>query len=238
MLSVASGSASAQPSSTLDVASVKASRSVSTESNLDSVRGRLTATNITVKELIRLGYGVKDYQILRAPAWIDSQRFDISAKSVSGNANSIEDERLLVRELLADRFQLITHRESKPMPVYLLVVAKGGPRLTPHSDTAPRTRGGCGRLVGRRVTTETIATMLSRQVDHEVFNRTGVSGEYDIQLDFTPDSGPCQAASVATDPSGLPSIYTAVQEQLGLKMEAGKAPVEVLVIDRLEKWTK
>jgi uncharacterized protein (TIGR03435 family) len=113
---------------------VKASRDASTDSNLDSVRGRLTATNITVKELIRLAYGVKDYQIGRVPGWVDNVRFDIAAKSAGGNAKSLEDEKALVRELLADRFQFASHREAKQMPVYWLVVAKGGPKLTPHKS--------------------------------------------------------------------------------------------------------
>jgi uncharacterized protein (TIGR03435 family) len=125
----------------------------------------LTATNITVRELIRLAYGVRDYQIRKTPKWVDSERFDIAVKSVSVIAKSLEDEKALVRELLADRFQLTTHREEKQMPVYLLLVAKNGP-----PDAGTRTRGGCGRLVGRRVTADAIATILSKQVEHKVLN--------------------------------------------------------------------
>lgn len=233
--------ASAQAPQILEVASVRPIRNVTTESNFDSVRGRLTATNVTVKELIRIAYSVKDYQLERAPGWLGSERFDIVAKSVSGSASSFDEEKLLVRELLADRFQLKTHQESKQMSVYLLVVAKGGPKLTAHNDAATRTRGGCGRLVGRRITLDGIATMLSRPLDREVLNRTGLSGEYDIQLDFTLDSGPCrrgaesQGGSGANDPSGLPSIFTALQQQLGLKLESSKGPVDILVVDRVER---
>jgi uncharacterized protein (TIGR03435 family) len=226
--------ASAQQPQVLEVASVRPSRNAMTDSNLNSVRGRLTATNVTVKELIRLAYSVKDYQLERAPAWLGSERFDIAAKSVSGSASRIEEEKLLVRELLADRFQLKTHQESKQMPVYLLVVAKGGPKLTPHNDAGTRTRGGCGRLVGRRMTPDGLATMLSRPLGREVLNRTGLSGEYDIQLDFTPDSGPCRGTA-ESDPSGLPSIYTALQQQLGLKLESTKGFVEILVVDHVER---
>jgi uncharacterized protein (TIGR03435 family) len=231
----------AQESKSIEVASVKPSRNTMADSNLDSVRGRLTATNMTVRELIRLAYGVKDHQIAQAPKWIGSDRFDIAVKSVHTDSKGLEDEKSLVRELLADRFQLTTHREAKQMAVYLLVVAKEGPKLKAHNDAGPRARRGCGRLVGRRVTADDIATILSRQVDHAVFNRTGLAGEYDFQLDFTPDSGPCRAAqdslgaSPATDPSGLPSIYTAVQQQLGLKLESSRGPVELLVIDHVEK---
>src|SRR5262249_31868215 len=119
----------AQPPKLIEVASVKPSRNTSAGSNLDSIRGRLTATNITVRELIRLAYGVRDYQLRQAPRWIDSERFDIAAKSLDGNAQSVQDEKSLVRELLADRFQLATHLETKQMSVYLLVVAKDGPKL-------------------------------------------------------------------------------------------------------------
>ena len=232
-----------QESKLIEVAYVKPSRNDTADSNLDSVRGRLTATNITVRELIRLAYGVRDYQIRQAPKWVDSERFDIAVKSVSVNAKSLEDEKSLVRELLADRFQLTTHREEKQMPVYLLVVAKHGPLLAPHNDAGTKTRGGCGRLVGRRVTADAIATILSKQVERPVLNRTDLSGEYDFQLDFTPDSGPCRAAGdsqrgSAVDPSGAPSIYTAVQQQLGLKLESSRGPVELLVIDRVEKPTE
>ncbi len=228
-----------QPSKLIEVASVRPSLNATGDSNVDSVRGRLTATNITVRELIRLAYSARDYQVVQAPKWVDSDRFDVVAKSVSANSNGLEDEKALVRELLADRFRLATHRERKEMPVYLLVLGKGGPKLTPHNDAGIRTRGGCGRLVGRRVTADAIATMLSRQVEHEVVNRTGLAGEYDFQLDFTPDTVPCRTAdsqgSPAADPSGPPSIYTAVQQQLGLKLESSKGPVELLVIDRVEK---
>jgi uncharacterized protein (TIGR03435 family) len=230
----------AQSPQFIEAASIKPSHDVAADSNLDSVPGRLTATNITVRELIRLGYGVRDYQLERAPKWIDSQRFDITAKSTSASTK-LDELKALVRELLVERFQLATHRETKQSAVYVLVLAKGGPKLTPHDDVGPKTRGGCGRLVGRRVTADAISTILSRQLEHEVVNHTGLSGEYDFQLDFTPDTGPCRAAadsqggSAATDPSGTPTLYTAVQQQLGLKLESSKGPVEMLIIDRVEK---
>lgn len=224
----------ANPPQNLEVSSVKASHTASAESNVDSVRGRLTATNITVRELIRLAYGVRDYQIERAPGWVDAERFDIVAKSVSSTSNSMEDLKSLVRELLASRFQLATHRESRQASLYLLVAAKDGPKLAAHNDAAPKARGGCGRLLGRGVTADAIATILSRQLDREVVNRTALSGEYDFQLNFTPDSGPC-APNADSDPPGRPSLYAAVQEQLGLKLEPAKGPVEFLVIDRVNR---
>jgi uncharacterized protein (TIGR03435 family) len=124
---------------------------------------------------------VADYQIAPAPKWIDT-----AVKKAGGAASGLEEassaheERSLVRELLADRFHLTAHREAKQMAVFLLVVAKDGPRLKAHDDSGAKIRGGCGRLVGRRVTADGIATILSRHVDHEVVNRTSLAGEYDF----------------------------------------------------------
>jgi uncharacterized protein (TIGR03435 family) len=236
-----------QASRLIEVASVKPSRGGATDSNLDSVRGRLTGTNITVRELIRLAYGVKDYQIERAPGWVDSERYDIAAKSVRGTAvgaaassksASLEEERAVVRELLADRFQLATHHETKQARVYLLLVGKNGPKLTAHNDgSGAGTRKGCGHLAGKRLTMDTIAAALSRELETPVFDRTGLPGKYDFQLEWTPDSGPCRAAADGggADPAGLPSFFAALQQQLGLRLEAAKGPVEVLVVDRVER---
>lgn len=232
-------SASAQQSQGFEVASIKPSRNSMAESNVDSAPGgRLTATNITVRELIRLAYGMKDYQIEHAPGWIEGERYDIAAKSAITARTSFEQEQSQVRELLIDRFHLTTHRETKQAQMYLLVVAKDGPKLTAHNEgTGSGTRKVCGHLAGKRLTTDTIATVLSRQFERDILNRTGLSGKYDFQLDWMPDSGPCPAAvdSEASSVTALPSIFTAIQQQLGLKLEASKGPVEFLVIDHVER---
>ncbi|SPE25163.1 conserved exported hypothetical protein [Candidatus Sulfopaludibacter sp. SbA3] len=215
----------------IEVASIKLSRDTKADSNFDSAPGgRLTATNITVRYLIRLAYAVEDYQVERTPAWVDGDLYDIAAKSSGGKTTSLEEERSVVRELLTDRFQLATHRETKQLPVYLLVVGKNGSKLTAHNDgSGAKTRKSCGHLAGTRVTADVIALMLARQFERNVLNQTGLPGKYDFQLDFTPDSGPCPVDS------GQPSIFTAVQQQLGLKLESGKGPVETLVIDKVER---
>lgn len=217
-----------------EVASIRPNRSGSTESNLDSLpSGRLTATNITVKELIRLAYGVKDYQVERAPDWIETERYDIAAMGPIGS-KKLEDEQARVRALLEDRFQLKTHRVTKEGRVFLMVVDKSGSKLKPHNDgTGTRTRKGCGHLGGMRVTVDVIATMFSRMLDRDVLNRTGLAGKYDFELDWTPDTGPCLAAD--GEAPVRESFFTAVQQQLGLKLEAGRGPVEFLVIDRVER---
>ena len=232
----------AQQAEGFEVASIKPSRSSSAESNLDSAPGgRLTATNISVRELIRLAYGVKDYQVEHAPGWIDGERYDIAAKSASSKTTSYTEEQSQVRDLLSARFHLATHRETKQMQVYLLTVGKNGAKLNAHNEgVGSKTRKGCGHLAGTRLTMDTIATVLSRQFERDVLNRTGLPGKYDFQLDWTPDSGPCPA--LADSPGGseaavLPSIFTAIQQQLGLRLESAKGPVEILVIDRVGRPT-
>jgi uncharacterized protein (TIGR03435 family) len=232
----------AQTVRTLEVASVKPSSSKNADSNLDSTPGRLTATNITVMELIRLAYTVKDYQLGRAPGWLDSERYDIAAKVSGGNSKNLEEERAVVRELLAGRFQLATHRETKEVGVYFLVVAKSGSKLTPHNDgVGSGSRRSCGHLAGTRLTADTIATILSRLLEREVLNRTDLPGKFDFKLDWTPDSGPCPSAgdgdagAAAGNPPSLPSFNAAVQQQLGLRLESGKGPMEVLMIDHVER---
>jgi uncharacterized protein (TIGR03435 family) len=217
-----------------EVVSIRPNRSGATDSNLDSLPGgRLSATNITVRELIRLAYGVKDYQIERAPGWIDTERYDIAATGSAGRKASMAGEQGRVRAMLAERFQLKAHRESREGRVYVLAVAKDGPKLTPHNDGAgTRTRKGCGHLSGSRVTVDVIATMLSREAERDVLNRTSLSGKFDFQLDWTPDVRACLADE---DAPARPSFYTAVQQQLGLKLEAAKAPVEVLIIDGVDR---
>jgi uncharacterized protein (TIGR03435 family) len=220
-----------------EVVSVKPNRSSSTESNLDSAPGgRLTATNVTVRELIRLAYDVKDFQIERAPGWVDGDRFDINAKNATGKTATLDGERAEVRALLEERFQLKARRETKPGSVYLLVVGKNGSKLTPHNEgTGSRSRKGCGHLEGMRLTAETIATVLSRQLDRDVLNRTGLPGKFDFTLDWTPDAGPCPVAESGAEPTTRPSFVAAVQQQMGLKLEPGKAPVETLVIEHVER---
>jgi bla regulator protein blaR1 len=224
-------------SQAFEVASVKPSRSGGGESNFDSrPGGRLTATNVSLRELIRLAFGVRDYQIARAPGWIDTARYDIDAKTGSAGNAGDKDISPLLRHLLADRFRLTAHRETRELRVYALAVGKNGPRLIAHNDgSGARTRTGCGHLAGTRLTMDVLATVLSRQFECDVLNRTGLAGKYDFELDWTPEAGPCATAAESGEPSVRPSIFTALQEQLGLKLESTMGPIEVLIIDHVEK---
>jgi uncharacterized protein (TIGR03435 family) len=221
----------AQTPQALEVASIRPNHSGSTDSNVDSTAGgRLTVTNETLKELIKLAFSVKDYQISGAPGWIDSERYDIAAKTASAVKLSLEDEKSLLRTLLADRFSMKSHRETKEDIIYTLRIGKDGSRLTRHDDgTGTKARASCGHLLGGRVTTAVLATMLSRQLEHDVADETGLPGKYDFQLDWTPDAGPCPGST-----ADQPSIFTAVQQQLGLRLESAKGAVEILVIDHIQ----
>ncbi|MGA3202289.1 MAG: TIGR03435 family protein [Bryobacteraceae bacterium] len=209
-----------------EVASVKRSAPGSHGPTIyNPTRERFAITGITTKSLIAYAYDVRDFQVSGGPGWVGSEEYDIVAKP-QGDANN---ERILAmaRGLLAERFSLTLHRESKEMPVLALVVSKGGPRLQPSVGTGgPEVRGGQGRLVARKVTMGLLAAQLAgRVLDRAVLDRTGIVGEFDVNLEWTPDESP--------DPGA--SIFTALQEQLGLKLETQKGVVDVLVVDHVER---
>jgi len=149
----------------------------------------------------------------------------------------------MVQQLLADRFKLAVHRETKELPAYALVVAKSGPKLTATKDTGggKGTSSGDGHLTATGLTmarlAQTLTQILSRELGRVVIDKTGIVGEYDLSLTWTPDDRSAAAANTSKDTPDLPgpSIFTALQEQLGLKLESTKAPVETLVIDHIEE---
>jgi uncharacterized protein (TIGR03435 family) len=157
--------------------------------------------------------------------WIDSQRFDISAKSEGHGPVDKEQSNLMLRQLLADRFGLVFHRETKELVVYSLVVGKNGPKLKEGGTEGPYLSGlAPGKLVGTRASMASLTRALSRSLGRPVKDETGLRGQYDFTLVWSPDD--------AADASG-PSLFTAVQDQLGLRLESKKAPVETIVIDHL-----
>lgn len=234
-------------SNSFDVVSVKTGDPSFRGMSMHVSPSGFSVTNVTLKYLIQYAWDVKGFQISGGPGWMGSDRFSIEAKSDErlgvdfDHANSENykafAERLhsRIRSLLADRFGLRLHTEQRVMPVYELVVAGTGPKLSPAADGAPEGWStGSGMLKGTRVSTKTIAHGLSDATERIVIDRTGLTGYYDYRLNWTPDAtavGEPHASEQATGPS----LFTAVQEQLGLKLKAAKAPVEVLVIDRTEK---
>jgi uncharacterized protein (TIGR03435 family) len=224
-----------------EVASIKASKQGGRgRSLLTDPAGRFTTENATLRAIIVFAFGVRDFQISGGPSWLDSDRFDIVAKPQ--NRSTPAQVPQMVQSLLVDRFKLKFHRETKEMPVFALVVGKNGPKLKPTKpeDDASRSnrgfQGGRGELNALGADMAALATRLSAIVGRPVIDRTGLTGRFDFKLQWEPDT-PVQMRSpdgpVADSEHG-PSIFTAVQ-QLGLKLENQKAPVEIMVIDSVEK---
>jgi uncharacterized protein (TIGR03435 family) len=198
-------------------------------------------SNVTPRLCIQRAYGVKPYQ-LSGPEWIDTERYMIVAKA----AAAVPEDKILLmlQTLLVERFQLTIHREAKEMAIYALVVSKNGPKLKEATDEGATQIGGDGgaglETVFERASMAQLAGTLARSVDRPVIDATGLKGLYNFRLALANDgrsrpNGAAAGPPEATDPSDAPSIFTALQERLGLKLESRKVPVDVLVIDRIAK---
>jgi len=249
------GSAPAQAPKVSYVASVKRNREAQPRGGSEySPGGRFTATAITVQTLVRLAYGVQSFQIVGAPGWLATDRFDISAKSDDIPAPA---QTALLQTLLKDRFQLEVRRETRQMPVFALVVAnkeqKLGPALihsdfdcaaylnAPHPLPEPGRTAPCSARISRNaisarsMSMDQLASSLAPIVRRPIVNRTGLTGGFDVELTWTPETQTGGAAQdpLSDDTSGG-SIFSALEEQLGLKLISERGPVEVLIIDRLQ----
>jgi uncharacterized protein (TIGR03435 family) len=213
--------------------------------------GRISMTGVTPKILIQQAYGVRDFQIVGGPPWLGSERYDITAKP-EGPASQ-EQVKVMIQGLLTDRFKLQFHRETKELPTYALVVAKGGPKFS----ASKREEGpaeGSDKPKGNRITMKgrgnftlegapvtALANQLGQVLGRSVIDKTELTGNYDFKLEWTPDESPQSFGrpaegdhSAPADATGV-SIFTALQDQLGVKLESTKGPVEILVIERMEK---
>ena len=240
------------PRQSFEVASVKPNKSAETGGFIQRMRGgSFSAGNQTLLQLIRFAYGIQGFQLVGAPAWMATERFDISART-STDAPS-EAAGPMLRSLLEDRFRLSVHRETRELPIYALVVARAdgqpGPRLrrpvsdfcakqaeaagkpgyTPPPQGSPvcGIRGNQTQLTAGSFSLRSFAGFLAGEVTRAVVDRTGLTGVWDFDLKWSPPDFP------NPDPD-RPSIFTALQEQLGLRLDPTTGPVEVLVIDRLE----
>ena len=223
---------------TFEVASVKPSGSDAQGGIINYRNGTFHATGITAKNCIALAYDFPSFQLAGGPGWIGDQRYDIVAKMPAGVAvpppgpERQAQMRMALQALLADRFQLVIHRETKIMPAYVLVAAKNGFKL---KDTTQNGRGsfsfGPGKFKAQGISIADLARNLSGILNSPVADQTGIKGIFDLTLEWSTDS------SDAAEPSLGPSLFTAMQEQTGLKLETQKAPVEMIVIDRIEKPT-
>ncbi len=209
----------------------------------DPADSHFCTVNLALRDLIQFAYGVPDSQIMGGPDWITSVMFDIDAKSdpsvdLQLRALPIEQARrvkqLMVQALLADRFALRVHQETRQLPVYALVLAKDGPDFKPSKIDGTTIDTGRSHLhiAGSDDTIAILARELAQLLGRPVLNQTGLTGRYDLSLRWTPDDA---VAPASASPEASPDIFTAIQEQLGLKLESTKGPVPVLVIDSVQK---
>ena len=205
--------------------------------------GRFTTINVDLKTIIQWAYDLPQSRIVGGPSWLGSARWDIEAKA--DNALDMQKDydptaarqqkRQMVQALLAERFHLAVHRETRELPIYDLVVAKDGPKFTSTKADGSRFDRSNGRIAveGGDNTVQVLAEQLAETLGRVVVDKTGVEGRYKIALTWTPDDRAAPPSSATADDSG-PSIFTALQEQLGLKLESDKGPVEVLIVDNAE----
>jgi bla regulator protein blaR1 len=258
--------ASPQIPPSFEVASIRPSnRPFADYRRFDPGGSEFIAENYTVRDLILRAYALKESQLSGGPAWINSSHYDIRAKSegfTSANPSWATQQMQRLQTLLQERFKLVVHRGRKEFPIYLLTVAKGGPKLerpncvandpnqviliVPGKTPANVCGGGIvgmgsGLVHASSESMTEFAETLSHFVDRTVVDKTGLSGKFRFRLSFAPDATRPELPFFSIDPSDSPtpadgpSIFTAIQEQLGLKLESAKGPGEILVIDHVEK---
>ena len=212
-----------------EAASVKLNISGSGHSGSDGSKGQVMMTNLSLHRLIERAYNVKPPQV-SGPDWLESVRFDIAAKYSPDTSES--DHALMLRTLLEERFKLALHRETKDLSGYALVVAKGGFKLKPveaEDDDTNHQGGRVQSLSAKGTSMAVLADLVSRYMNILVIDKTGIGGVYNFDLRWITDD---QNAERAEE---IPTLPIALQETLGLRLQAQKVPVEVLVVDHAER---
>jgi uncharacterized protein (TIGR03435 family) len=221
-----------------DVASLKPGQPIPGDKiyiNLGSVsHGTLTMTNTSLADCLRYAYSLTNNEQIAGPDWIKSKavRFDIVAKAPPDAA--LDQIRRMLQALLIERFQLGLHREQRELSYVALVTGKKGPKLTEAitDSDASGNKYLMGRLYSNNISMLMLATLLSRFSGQTVVDMTGLKASYDLKLDWTPDNA---GAAPLADGDSDPSLFAAVEQQLGLKLEVRKGPVEIIVIDHAER---
>jgi uncharacterized protein (TIGR03435 family) len=223
-----------QASKEFDVATIKpappqSEGRTSTRISSDLSTGNLTYSNVNLREVIGKAYKLQQYQI-NGPAWLETERFDIVAKFPPHSA--AEQVPLMLQALLADRFRLTVHGETKELPIFMLTVINTGPKFKNIETETGITSNSNGiqRHVVAKVSLERFAEFLTNEAGRPVLDKTGLTGPWEMKLDWAPDSAPA-----GNDAASLPSLFTALQEQLGLKLQSAKGPVETLVVDHIDR---
>jgi uncharacterized protein (TIGR03435 family) len=231
-----------------DVASIRPSKAADPSNRLGPTpQGGLRGENVTVIQLIALAFGVRPFLIVDAPEWASTHRFDLIAtpdvpEEMPANASAAERETLRnrirqrIQALLTDRFGLVIRADKRPMPVYRLVVAKSGHKLTPSGDQEPRRMESNSRMLrGSSVDMKTVADSLTGILLRPVVDETNLSGAFNLNVQFAdvPLQVTPETADAAADTA--PTIFTAFPEQLGLRLEPGRAPTPVFVVEKIQR---
>ena len=230
-----------------EVATIKPSDPAHPEQIITLRGAEVITTNVTVHDLINLAYWLHPKQLTGGPAWTESDKFDMAGKPDAPGQPSVDQMKVMIQKLLADRFRLKFHFEKRELPLYAVRLAKTGAKITKSGDDP---KGIPGWNFGRNASGMTMtfrnspmsqfAALLQNSMDRPVVDQSGLSERYDFTLAFTPD--PAQAALLggppapaADNPDAAPDLFAAFQQQLGLKLEPTRAPVDVMVIDKVEK---
>jgi uncharacterized protein (TIGR03435 family) len=194
----------------------------------------ITCFNATLSDIVAMAYGIHSKQVVSAPEWFTKDRFDISGTPDQPGVPSAKQVQHMYQNLLANRFHLVVHHETRQMPIYAITVAKGGPILTPADPKETRSNAGSSGGSGFRILKFTnismadLALNLNFYEDRPVIDQTSLPGRYNFTLKWTYD------ISMENESGMPPSLFTAVKEQIGLRMDAVKGPAEVLVVDQIE----
>jgi uncharacterized protein (TIGR03435 family) len=229
-VAAAAGAQSTSP--VFEVASIKENKSGSQNWSNRTAGDRYSGTNVSLISLLRTAYALQEFQLVGYPAWAETDKFDIEAKMESGAKP--QDLPIALQRLLADRFKLVVHREPRQSSIYTLVVTEDGPKFKPGDPS--KCSGRCGfnasptEIVGESVTMEQFAARLSRSIGTHVVDGTSLKGTFDFKVSWLPDD-----RFSGRGASANPTLFTAIQEQLGLRLQGGRGPVDTLVIDRVEK---
>lgn len=232
----------AQTPAAFEAAAIKPADPNQRGSGIRTDHARIRVINSTIKFLVQFAWNVKEFQVSGGPSWANNERFDIDAVA----AKPFEEGELkaMLQTLLAERFGVAVHLETQEKPGYALVVAKNGPKLPPPIEDRnimfDHTATGDVTFTAKNITMAQFASALSSQLTAIVVDHTGVEGRYDCSLQWTPDRPLVSKSGEPLPPADAmpgPSIFTAVQEKLGLRLESRKVPTEIVVIDRADHPT-
>ena len=234
----------AKPRLEFEVASIRPAKPGSQGGGIKPLPGGQTyvATNVPVRLIILLMYHLNNSQVSGGPSWLGSDLYDIEAKA--DGPHSVDELHVMFQHLLEDRFKLQYHKETKILPCYALELEKSGSKLTenhsPESFDIPIQPLGFGSIQAKHSSMSYFSWFLSQNLNKPIADQTGLAGFYDFKLNWTPELPPGVAERVAAEgrtlpPANGPDIFTALREQLGLRLDSQKGPVEVMVIDHVER---